>query len=353
MTGYDDDTTGNTATAADLSDRELLDATERAAGDERHTTVELIALLAEVEERKLYLGLGFSTPFGYCTQVLRLSEHAAYHRIAAARAARKFPLIFRLLAEGDITLTTITLLGPHLTHNNHVRLLDAARRKSRRDVELQVATLAPRPDPLPVVRRLPAAVARREPVDSSILVSEVADTDAQTSLVSEPPAAAPSVIRPSAPVVKPIAPERYVIKVTVGAQTHARLRRAQDLLQHTIPGADAATAIDEALIVLVKHLERAKAAKVEKPRDPVSPARDGRVSGIRSRHIPANVRRAVWERDRGRCAFDGALGRCSETGRLEFHHVVPFADGGPTDAANISLRCRAHNGYERDRWFEP
>ena len=71
----------------------------------------------------------------------------------------------------------------------------------------------------------------------------------------------------------------------------------------------------------------------------------------RSRHVPAAIRRTVWARDGGRCRFEGPAGRCSETGRLEFHHVVPYASGGPTVADNLELRCAAHNRYEAEQWF--
>ena len=54
---------------------------------------------------------------------------------------------------------------------------------------------------------------------------------------------------------------------------------------------------------------------------------------------------------RRQCAFIGARGRCTERGFLEFHHVIPFADGGLAVVDNIQLRCRAHNQYELDRWF--
>jgi hypothetical protein len=60
-----------------LSDHELIAAVERAAAGERSATAELIALLAQVDERRLYLGEGCSSLFTYCIQVLRLSEHAA------------------------------------------------------------------------------------------------------------------------------------------------------------------------------------------------------------------------------------------------------------------------------------
>ena len=56
-------------------------------------------------------------------------------------------------------------------------------------------------------------------------------------------------------------------------------------------------------------------------------------------------------RDNGQCAFIGTRGRCTERGFLEFHHVVPFTDGGAALVDNIEPRCRTHNGYELSRWF--
>ena len=63
------------------------------------------------------------------------------------------------------------------------------------------------------------------------------------------------------------------------------------------------------------------------------------------------MKREVWRRDDGRCAFVGTRGRCTERGFLEFHHVIPFAAGGVADAINIELRCRAHNIYEAELFF--
>jgi hypothetical protein len=122
------------------------------------------------------------------------------------------------------------------------------------------------------------------------------------------------------------------------------LRRAQDLLRHVVPGGDPAIIFERGLTLLLKDLERTKIAATGRPRT-------GRLSRATSRHIPAEVKRSVWQRDGGRCAFHGRQGRCRETGFLEYHHVVPFAVGGETTAANIELRCRSHNGYEADQYF--
>ena len=93
--------------------------------------------------------------FVYCTRVLHLSEHAAYGRIEAARVIRRFPIVLERLESGELTLTSVCLLRPHLTEANCNELFDAARHASRRDVERLIATIAPRPDAPTVIRKLP------------------------------------------------------------------------------------------------------------------------------------------------------------------------------------------------------
>ena len=87
-----------------LPDDQLLKEAVARARTECGATAGLVAVLAEVDARRLYLAVGYSSLFVYCTRALRLSEHAAYNRIEAARAARKFPVILRLIADGSVTL---------------------------------------------------------------------------------------------------------------------------------------------------------------------------------------------------------------------------------------------------------
>jgi hypothetical protein len=327
-----------------LSNTELLAQVKHLARHEREATANLVAHLAELDRRRLYLGEGCSSLFTYCTQILHFSEYAAYGRIQAARAARKFPIVLKLLAQGEIHLTSLGLLAPHLTVENHLDLLAAARHKSKRQVEELVARVRPQPDAATVVRRMPAAaVAATPPTSSEVPAAQIA---ASGETYVDKRSAEVEVKRTSArPIVTALAPERYRIQVTVDAATHGKLRRAQDLLRHTIPDGDPAAVIDRALTVLLQSLEAQRLAAVARPRTG-RPARRG------SRHIPASVRRAVWARDGGRCAFVGAdRGRCSEKGFLEFHHVKPFAAGGESGVENIELRCRAHNQYEADLYF--
>ncbi len=344
-----------------LSDAALLAETARAAGAERRATAGLVALLAEVDARRLFLGQGYASLFAWCTGALHLSEPAAYSRIAAARAARRYPLIFTLLADGDVTLTTITLLAAHLTDENHEALLEAARHAGKRDVERLVASLVPQPDIAPSLRRMPS------PTPPSVLPKvstpplRVADHDGEAA----PDAGAHEDRQPHNPapqdgiraartgsavgprgVVAALGRDRYLLKITLSATARVKLERARDLLRHVVPSGDPAAIVERALSVLVGQLEKSKCAAAHHP-----PARPRTTST--PRHVPAAVRRAVWTRDDRRCAFVGADGRCRETGWLELHHVVPFARGGLASVENLELRCRAHNAYEAERDFGP
>ena len=324
-----------------LSDPELLVEVRRLAGQERKATARLIAALGELDARRLYLGEGCSSLFTYCTQILHLSEHAAYGRIEAARAARKWPAILDLLADGAVHLTAIGLLAPHLTTENHQRVLGSARHKTKREVEEIVASLRPQPPVASSVRKAPAPKATA--VDHSAAPSLAPAVPERTTpelarvqSASEPP-------RPRAEV-KPLAPEHYKVQFTVSRETYQKLREAQDLLRHRLPDGDLAGIFDRALTLLLEELRKAKHAAGRRPRTTTGCASHGR-------HIPASVKRGVWARDGGQCAFVGAAGRCTERGFLEWHHVVPFAEGGETSAGNVQLRCRAHNAYEAERWF--
>jgi len=144
-----------------------------------------------------------------------------------------------------------------------------------------------------------------------------------------------------------LAPDQYKITFTAKTETCRKLRLAQDLLRHQVPDGNPAEIFDRALSALLEDLARKKLGASNR-------SRRGRGTAPGSRHIPAEVKRAVWLRDGARCAFVAANGRrCSERGFLEFHHIDPHAAGGEATAGNIALRCRPHNGYEADLYFGP
>ena len=144
----------NVAPFAAVSDDELVELVKHLAACERRSSVALIRSLVEFDARRLYLREGCSSLFTYCTHVLHLSEASAYNRIETARAARRFPTLLEALERGDLTLTAVRLLAPHLTPANHGEVLTAARHRSKQGVQELIALLNPRPAAATVIRRL-------------------------------------------------------------------------------------------------------------------------------------------------------------------------------------------------------
>ena len=142
----------------------------------------------------------------------------------------------------------------------------------------------------------------------------------------------------------PLTPQRFAIQVTVQPGTHDKLRYAQELLGHAVPTGDVAQVLDRALDALIGQLERQRFAATSQP--------GPRHGSPKGHHIPADVRRTVWQRDGGQCTFVSDRGRrCEARTRLEFDHVTPFARGGTATREQIRLRCRADNQLATERIF--
>ena len=311
-------------------------------------TAKLLAFIAEVDERRLYLPAGYPSMYAYCLGELHLSEDAAYLRIGAARTAREFPALLGAVSEGGIHLTAIRLLSPHLKPGNVDELIAAATHKGRADIELSLARRFPLPEalriddgvsPLPNTRLVPVH-AGEDVVSGELGPGQVEPKGSAAELVPE----RVDVLSPPTHV-SPFSPDRYALQIALPRATHDKLRYAQSLLGHAFPSGDIAGVLDRALDSLIIQLEKRKLGATKQPRRRPRPTRA-------RRHVPAQVRRAVWERDQGRCTFVGDNGhRCDERVRLEFDHIDPVARGGRATVERMRLRCRAHNQFEAERAF--
>jgi len=295
----------------------------------RRVESELVAHVGEVDARRLYAREAAPSMFAYCTDVLKLSEHEAYLRIAVARASREHPVLLEMLAEGRLPLSVIARLAPHLTEANRETVLAQAEGKTKRQIEELVAELAPKPDVPATMRKLPE---RRD--ETSQLVPERV-----TFLHALPARSVPPAQRP---VVEPLAPARYKVQFTASAELHDKLERLRSLMRSSVPDGDLAAIIEEAVTEKLERLEAKRFAKTKSPRKSVGQTD----TSPSSRYIPAPVKRAVRERDGDQCAFVNARGkRCKARGGLELHHKQPFGRGGDHGPDNIQMMCRAHNGY--------
>ena len=136
--------------------------------------------------------------------------------------------------------------------------------------------------------------------------------------------------------IEPLSAKGVLVQMTMSTEGYADLKRAKELLGHSIPDGDTVRVIERALRTLVEDLEKSRRAKAARPQANVRAARPG--------HIPAATRRQVFARDGEQCAYVDSEGRrCECRTRLELDHIQPRALGGGDDASNLRVRCRPHN----------
>ena len=154
------------------------------------------------------------------------------------------------------------------------------------------------------------------------------------------PCAQPSLGQAPTPAVSPLAPGRYKVQFTASAALRDKLERLRGLMRSSVPDGDLAAIIEQAVSEKLERLETQRFAKTAKPRKTLA-ASD---TSPRTRQIPAAIKRAVHERDGGRCRYVDEQGRqCSALNRLQFHHRRPFGFGGDHSVGNIALMCERHN----------
>jgi hypothetical protein len=334
-----------------FSHRDLLHELRSTAGRERASIAVVLSRIAEFDERQLFLREGYTSMHDFCVHELHYSDGAAFKRLTAARAARRFPLIFVAVADGRLHLSGIVMLSKYLAMGNPEALLRAAFFKTKDEIAQLIAERFPRPN-------LPERLEWLSPPSSVPATVEgppsqlSPGTVQMTSLLSQPSTGlpitqlSPGTVEAPAPRgrMTPLAPQRVAFQFTGDEETGELYEQYRALVSHEIPSGEMALVYKDALRIAVAERTKRKFASTDRPghsRESADP-----------RHIPAAVKRAVSERDERRCTFVSESGkRCDERGFLEYDHAQPVARGGKSTVENIRLRCRAHNQFEAERAF--
>jgi len=260
----------------------------------------------------------------FCTERLRMSEGETSRRLNAAKLVRRFPSILGRLERGDVHLSALRKLGPYLNEENVDAILDEATGKTRSQLDEMIARRFPRPN-APTVE-----------------IPVVATMTTTPATAGAPPSPAPALAGPAR--IEPLSASGVLVQMTMTAEGYADLKRATDLLGHSIPDVDTVKVIERALRTLVEGLEKDRRAKTSRPQASARPSKPG--------HIPAATRREVFARDGEQCTYVDSEGRrCECRTRLEIDHVQPRALGGGDDASNLRVRCRPHNLHAAEEIF--
>jgi hypothetical protein len=370
----------------------LLDLLRR----ERDALAEFLFALADFDRKRAWSDLGHNSLFAFLVRDLGLSNGAAAYRKAAVELVQRFPLVLDAIREGQLCITTEFELAKVITDENAAEVLPRFFGTSKRDAQNVVAELAPRPVTARTIVTAVGATAPAVPAGVHDACGRLADwvranstpptregpvlSSAAAPVEPPAPAPVPSSV-PARTVVDPRTAELSRVHLTVPRRLLEKLATARDALSHSHFGASDAEVLEVGLdLIIDRHRKRRgigakpRAKKSAPAAPPVSsqpapsssaPAPAAATTSAdrsappaeappppafppppwtpRSRHVPAAVARAVWERDKGCCAWPlESGGVCASTYQIELDHIDGFALGGATTVERLRLLCKPH-----------
>jgi hypothetical protein len=301
----------------DLSNNDLLEQLKRLKAQEDALLTDLLRHISELERRRLYFKLGFTSLFGYLTQGLGYSDGEAYRRVESSRLLSAHPEIESTIEEGKLTLSNLVEVsnairnqersnGLKLTKVERLNLLNKVTGKSQREAQRELATALPN-------IALKFEERTRERMDGSLEIT-----------------------------------------VLLSPDQRRRLDNAKGILAHSGPIRSNAEAIDRLsnFFLRKKDFTRGFVGADETLHQEKSPPVEG-PEAKRPRAISANLRRAVFRRDGGKCQHRLERGKiCGSTYQIELDHIIPVSKGGKSKYENLRCLCRVHNQWKSDAVLE-
>ena len=319
---------------------------------EQSSLADFLIAVAEFDRQQLWRRLGYASLFAFLRRELHLSKAAAFYRHKAVALVQRFPEVVAPLREGRLCLSAIVELAKVITVENRAEVLPRFFGLSKREARVLAAEISPhaappRRDVITSIATGTRSAGRAAPGEamaaaSSPPVTPGEPTDSR-SIEEGAPASQRRRANPPEDEAVPLTASLARLHVTVSRRFIAKLDAARVALSHTHPAARMEELLEAALDALLERDAKRKGfvSKPQVKRRPSAPA-----------HVPAAIKREVWQRDGGRCQWQLHSGEiCGSRTRVQIDHIQPRALGGPSTTGNLRLLCAAHNQEAARRYF--
>ncbi len=344
-------------TIKSLDNGALIAEIRKAAKNEQDLTLQVIELIAEINRRKIFLKLGFSSLFDFVTKDLGYEPSSAMRRIQAARAISEIPELRKKIADRSLSLSVVSQgqnflnkkasdSGKKISIAEKTELFKKLENKSTREAEKELFKLAP---------ELCLKSKEQEKILSENLIELRFVIDNETKEKMDE-------LKLWMSHQNPDMTQAQFFKVMV-EKLHGQLAKKKSVQDK--PGQDKS----------IKDQSPQNKSLQNKSADPSQIEQDASITGAeplsedskeklspitlqrhahnkpsqkRSRYISASVKKLVWQRDQGCCQFvdPGTQKKCESRYQIQFDHVHPFRHLGENSVENLRLLCGKHN---RDR----
>ena len=274
-----------------LTSESLLAQIKKVVREERAATTVVLYHLLEVERRRLYASLGYSSLFDYAVTELGYCKASAYQRVSAARALREIPEIEAKIDEGALNLTLISKAQTvcrqeRLSGETKREIMVSLENKSTREAEQILSRYSTQP--------------------------------------------------PTQEKVRVVTPTQSEVKFLASEELLQDIENLKGLLAHSHPNASISELIQFALKTAIQSKDPAKkSVRAQKP----------------TLNINQSQKVAIWRRDQSQCTYQDpkTRRRCASKYKLQIDHRVPQSQGGSNELSNLRLLCQSHNLFEARR----
>ena len=297
----------------------------------------LAAHVAVIDDRQLPLERGFASTSEYCQLKWGLSKYQAGRLLTVARTGQRYPFVFELLKTARINQTNVLLVRRYLTSENHRDLLTMACGMSKAALRYELASRYPNVADEPTLRGidLPPRPTPPPPADPDDVIGQARQATAESEYEKWDMDAD----------VRPVSADVYMLKTPLMKEAVDDFLEARDLNGRCGPEESWPELLAAAARALVTARRKQKWGETDQPRKGKSP------EDCVLDKLPAKIRREVWLRDEGRCAYVSEDGRrCTCKSGLQFDHINPKSiHGAPTSADEVRLLCWRHNQFMADK----
>ena len=316
-----------------LSDKVLIDQTDFLVEHERGITILVLRHLREVEIRRLFADLEYSSMFEYCLKRLKYSEAEALPRLRSARLMTELPEIEKQIESGSLNLTNLSKI------QSFVRAEKAAQHSLSKEDKLDLINQCQNKSTRTVAQELiqkthqPALLAEKFYMTSALLKNDISVSNGETQTYSK-------------------------FEALLDFTQQELLQEFKNLYAHDLQDNANISVLTFLLQKAVQHKKKKlgltpKMNNAPLPLSPSAPKKTRSSSTPMRKALPIATKRLLWQRANGCCEHrDGkSKHRCNSKFALQHDHVIPIALGGSNEITNLQLLCRVHNSRRAVKTF--
>lgn len=273
-------------------DRSLLNFIKK----EKEVLKEILLHIAEVDCRRLFLKLGYSSLYSYLTERMGYDGGSAQRRIDAARLAQQVPSVIESIDQGEITLAQVTFLQKSFRRAKERKI--STETKAMMLEEIKHKTLA----------------------ETQVAVSKTLNIEIKES-----------------PKVSHQANESVRLEVTLSKEQWKKIKTMRELLSSTLPSGEWDQVLEYVAVRVIEHKTRmTKSRENENPRK--------KTTGTETKTLSEANKRQVLRRDQCCQYKDQKTGKvCGSKWNLQVDHIQPRWANGADELSNLRVLCANHN----------